>query len=109
MHRRLKIFKSGIVTLGWHVKYYLFIYSQGIVTGVYTSSEMQSGISNFEYRENFNIKFKYFGIDTFNSYVWLREDGNPSVVYVTEYEMKRREADRDERLAKYRAENEDVR
>jgi hypothetical protein len=108
MHGELKPHKSGIVTLGWHVKYYLFIYNNGVVNGVYTSSEMPAGFSNFEYREDFNIKFKYFGINVFNSYVWLTKDGQPNVVYVTEYEMKRREADRDENLAKHRAERENA-
>lgn len=103
MHSWLKTNKSGIVTLGWHVKYYLFIYSQGVVTGVYTSGEVPSNISDSPYQKDFDIKFQYFGMNIFNAYVWLGKDGTPSIAWVTEYEMKRREADRDERLAKHKA------
>src|SRR6185436_6879547 len=108
MHRRLKIFKSGIVTLGWHVKYYLFNYSQGVITGIYTSSELPSNVPDSNcYQKDFDIEFKYFDMNIFNAYVWLGKDGTPSIVWVTEYEMKRREADRDERLAKHK-DNEDA-
>lgn len=68
------------------------MYTDGIVTGLYTSSgkKDQDLLDQLINIEDFNINFVYLGNRIFNSRVWFSKDKKPMMVFISEEEINRR-------------------